>query len=118
MIGRNVVAAGNGWRGLWSGGVLLAVLLGLLVGSPAAAADVQRLAVIAVTGSLPDGVGQEGLLADVSPQLHRMVERLDRAAAEASPCAPSRDPLRRVMLSRRCGDRLPLSRRSRIRDVL
>ena len=51
MIGRNVVAPGNGWRGLWSGGVLLAVLLGLLVGSPAAAADVQRLAVIAVTGS-------------------------------------------------------------------
>ena len=82
MIGRNVVAPGNGWRGLWSGGVLLAVLLGLLVGSPAAAADVQRLAVIAVTGSLPDGVGQEGLLADVSPQLHRMVERLDRAAAD------------------------------------
>ena len=82
MIGRNVVASGNGWRGLWSGGVLLALLLGLLVGSPAAAADVQRLAVIAVTGSLPDGVGQEGLLADVSPQLHRMVERLDRAAAD------------------------------------
>ncbi|MFM8577690.1 MAG: S49 family peptidase, partial [Planctomycetaceae bacterium] len=31
-------------------------------------------------GSLAEGVGQGGLLADVSPRLHRIVERLDRAA--------------------------------------
>jgi protease-4 len=40
------------------------------------------IAHIAIKGSLPDGVGQGGLLADVSPHLHRIVERLDKAAAD------------------------------------
>jgi protease-4 len=31
---------------------------------------------------LPDGVGQGGLLADVAPHLHRIIERLDKAAAD------------------------------------
>lgn len=38
------------------------------------------VAVIMLDGSLAEGVGQGGLLADVSPRLHRIVERLDRAA--------------------------------------
>ncbi|MCE9629909.1 MAG: signal peptide peptidase SppA [Planctomycetia bacterium] len=35
---------------------------------------------VRIAGSLPDGVGQGGLLADVAPHLHRLVERLDKAA--------------------------------------
>ena len=38
---------------------------------------------IRLAGSLPDGVGQGGLLADVSPHLHRIVERIDKAAQDA-----------------------------------
>ena len=45
-----------------------------------AAAEV--IAHIALEGSLPDGVGQPGLLADVKPHLHRIVERIDRAAGD------------------------------------
>ena len=62
-------------------------------GSPAAAAekaaarptDKKSTAVIAqvtLAGALPDGVGQGGLLADVAPRLHRIVERLDKAATD------------------------------------
>ncbi|MEI7863357.1 MAG: hypothetical protein WCJ21_12030, partial [Planctomycetota bacterium] len=40
------------------------------------------IAVINLDGSIPDGVGQGGLLADVSPHLHRIVERLDKAATD------------------------------------
>jgi protease-4 len=40
------------------------------------------IAHISLAGSMPDGVGQGGLLADVSPQLHRIIERLDKAAAD------------------------------------
>ena len=40
------------------------------------------IAHIRIAGSLPDGVGQAGLLADVAPHLHRLVERLDKAAAD------------------------------------
>lgn len=40
------------------------------------------IAHIAITGSLPDGVGQGGLLADVAPHLHRLVERIDKAATD------------------------------------
>jgi protease-4 len=50
------------------------------------ATDKKPTAVIAevtLAGSLPDGVGQGGLLADVSPHLHRIVERLDKAADDA-----------------------------------
>ena len=41
------------------------------------------IAQVRIAGSLPDGVGQAGLLADVAPHLHRLVERLDKAAADA-----------------------------------
>ena len=41
------------------------------------------IAHVAIAGSLPDGVGQGGLLADVSPHLHRVVERIDKAAADS-----------------------------------
>jgi protease-4 len=40
------------------------------------------IAHLRITGDLPDGVGQGGLLADVSPRLHRIVERLDKAAGD------------------------------------
>jgi len=48
-------------------------------------AEKQATATIAhlrLAGSLPDGVGQGGLLADVAPHLHRIVERLDKAASD------------------------------------
>jgi len=54
-------------------------------GEAAAVADRKVAGVIAhlrITGDLPDGVGQGGLLADVSPRLHRLVERLDKAAGD------------------------------------
>lgn len=41
------------------------------------------IAQITLAGSIPDGVGQGGLLADLSPHLHRVVERLDKAAADS-----------------------------------
>ena len=50
------------------------------------AAAKKRTAVIAqitLAGSIPDGVGQGGLLADLSPHLHRVIERLDKAAADS-----------------------------------
>lgn len=40
------------------------------------------IAHVRIAGELADGVGQGGLLADVSPRLHRLVERLDKAAAD------------------------------------
>jgi protease-4 len=40
------------------------------------------IAQITLDGPIPDGVGQGGLLADVSPHLHRIVERLDKAAQD------------------------------------
>lgn len=50
--------------------------------APARAAHAS-IAHVRIAGSLPEGVGQEGLLADVSPHLHRLVERLDKAAGDA-----------------------------------
>ena len=41
------------------------------------------IAHIHLTGALPDGVGQAGLLADVSPHLHRVIDRIDKAAKDA-----------------------------------
>ena len=68
---------------------LLAVVVFALLAGVAAArgepADKKPTAVIAqvtLAGSLPDGVGQGGLLADVAPHLHRIIERLDKAAAD------------------------------------
>ena len=43
----------------------------------------QKIAQISLAGSIPEGVGQSGVLADVSPRLHRIVERLDEAAADS-----------------------------------
>ena len=40
------------------------------------------IAHVRIAGDLPDGVGQGGLLADVAPRLHRLVERLDKAAED------------------------------------
>ena len=55
-------------------------------GKQADAAAKKKSAVIAqitLAGSIPDGVGQGGLLADLSPHLHRVVERLDKAATDS-----------------------------------
>jgi protease-4 len=49
---------------------------------PARKAVAAVIAHIALDGSLPDGVGQPGLLADVKPHLHRIIERIDRAASD------------------------------------
>ncbi|MFY8221311.1 MAG: signal peptide peptidase SppA [Pirellulales bacterium] len=68
--------------------LLAVVVVALLAGVAAARgepADKKPTAVIAqvtLAGSLPDGVGQGGLLADVAPHLHRIIERLDKAAAD------------------------------------
>ena len=70
------------------GSMLAVVVVALLAGVAAARgepADKKPTAVIAqvtLAGSLPDGVGQGGLLADVAPHLHRIIERLDKAAAD------------------------------------
>jgi protease IV len=40
------------------------------------------IAHLRITGELPDGVGQGGILADLAPRLHRIIERLDKAAAD------------------------------------
>ena len=42
------------------------------------------IAGISLTGSLSEGVGQEGLLGDVAPRLSRMLERLEDAAKDES----------------------------------
>lgn len=62
------------------------------VAEPAAPAAVERpakrkstatIAHVRLTGGLPDGVGQGGLLSDVAPHLHRIIERIDKAAQDA-----------------------------------
>ncbi len=40
------------------------------------------IAHIRISGELGDGVGQGGIWADVSPRLHRLIERLDKAATD------------------------------------
>ncbi len=47
-----------------------------------AKATAVTIAHIRIAGDLADGVGQGGLWADVSPRLHRLVERLDKAASD------------------------------------
>ena len=87
--------------GVWAGGIALMLGWGMAGGvgaePPAAAvaetpkaADaapkkktVATIAHVRIAGSLPDGVGQGGLLADVAPHLHRLIERLDKAAADS-----------------------------------
>ena len=41
------------------------------------------IAHITLAGSIPEGIGQGGVLADVSPHLHRIIERLDKAATDS-----------------------------------
>jgi len=50
---------------------------------PARKKNAPMIAHVSLAGAIPDGVGQGGLLADVSPHLHRIVERLDKAAKDA-----------------------------------
>ena len=52
-------------------------------GKTAVKKNTAGIAVINLAGSIPDGVGQGGLLTDVSPHLHRIVERLDKAATDS-----------------------------------
>lgn len=86
MIRQAILAAVIGLGAAWSG----ARGADSAVAEKPAAAEKQTakkkltavIAQITLAGSLPDGVGQGGLLADVSPHLHRIVERLDRAAKD------------------------------------
>jgi protease-4 len=41
------------------------------------------VATIGIDGALPEGVGPSGVFADVSPRLHRLIERLDKAADDS-----------------------------------
>lgn len=41
------------------------------------------IAHVRLTGGMPDGVGPGGLLSDMTPHLHRIVERIDKAAQDA-----------------------------------
>jgi len=52
-------------------------------GRPARKKASATIAHIRLSGDVPDGVGQGGLLADVSPHLHRIVARLDKAAEDS-----------------------------------
>ena len=53
-----------------------------MVGGNLCAAEGGIIAGIRLAGSLPDGVGQEGLLGDVSPRLSRFLQRLEKAATD------------------------------------
>ena len=67
--------------------MVLVLVAGVLLSDQAGAAEAETkpartIAHIALSGSLPEGVGQSGVLADVSPRLHRIVERIDQAASD------------------------------------
>jgi len=64
--------------------VVVALLAGVAAarGEPADKKPTAGISQVTLAGSLPDGVGQGGLLADVAPHLHRIIERLDKAAAD------------------------------------
>ena len=67
--------------------VVLVLVAGVLLSDQAGAAEAETkpartIAHIALSGALPEGVGQSGVLADVSPRLHRIVERIDQAASD------------------------------------
>jgi hypothetical protein len=40
------------------------------------------IAHISLAGRMPEGVGQGGMLADVRPHLHRIVERIEKVAKD------------------------------------
>ncbi len=42
----------------------------------------QKIAHISITGSIQEGVGQSGMFADVSPRLHRIVDRIEQTATD------------------------------------
>jgi protease-4 len=50
--------------------------------SRAGRATAATIAHLRIAGQLAEGTGQGGMWADVSPRLHRLVERLDKAAAD------------------------------------
>ena len=91
LIGASLVAIG--WRPCWAEEPPTAVADGVkseardgvreAVREGSAKKAAATIAHIRIAGSLPDGVGQGGLLADVAPHLHRLVERLDKAAADS-----------------------------------
>ncbi|MGI9448555.1 MAG: hypothetical protein ACR2NI_13105, partial [Pirellulales bacterium] len=62
--------------------VCVVVQLSGMIGENLCAAEGGIIAGIRLSGSLPDGVGQEGLLGDVSPQLSRFLQRLEKAATD------------------------------------
>ena len=59
-------------------------LVGSLEYNVVLADEKEFIAGISLTGSLSEGVGQEGLLGDVAPRLSRMLERLEDAAKDES----------------------------------
>lgn len=63
---------------------ILALVLSALLIAPTFAVQnsPRQIAVISLSGALPDGVGQGGLLGDVTPRLHRMIERIKQAATD------------------------------------
>lgn len=84
------------WQGAWLGAVAIAVAGAGARGepavvekadpaahAPAAKTAAATIAHVRLAGGLPDGVGQAGLLADVAPHLHRLIERLDKASADS-----------------------------------
>jgi protease-4 len=63
------------------------LMIGVVWSGRAAAVEGEKkpsrtIAQISISGSIPEGVGQGGALSDVSPRLHRIVERIDQAAAD------------------------------------
>jgi protease-4 len=77
----------------WAAGRAAAEPAEAVAGAEAAAATAESskgggrratggIAHLRITGELPDGVGQGGLLADVSPRLHRIAERLEKAGSD------------------------------------
>ena len=49
---------------------------------PARRKGTATIAHISLSGGMPEGVGQGGMLADVAPHLHRIVERINKAAKD------------------------------------
>ena len=59
-----------------------AFLLVLVASTVAAEDGSKKIASLSLSGPLPEGVGQDGLLGDVAPRLQRLVERLEQAASD------------------------------------
>jgi protease-4 len=61
---------------------VIGVLAALVPTTVAAEDGSKQIASITLSGPLPDGVGQDGLLGDVAPRLHRLTTRLKQAATD------------------------------------